>query len=134
MQFFSEETKQLVIDTLRDNKGDEARTAQQLGLSEAQVRWVDVIVNKKFDMNVVGKGRPELQPYIVAIRDRNFEPVWDNENPKIIKARELYDEGVVEMATGIDGDNIILYAIPRRFKDEDRPPYFSAEDEEETND
>lgn len=131
MQFFSEETKQLVMDTLRDNKGDIPRTAHHLGMSEAQIRWVDVIVNKKFDLTVVGKGRPELQPYIVAIRDRNFEPVWDNDNPKIIKARELYDEGVVELTTGIDGDNMILYAIPRRFKDIDRLPYFSAEEEEE---
>lgn len=133
MQFFSEETKQLVIDTLRDNKGDERLTAHQLGLTEAQVRWVDVIVNKKFDVSIVGKGRPELQPYIVAIRDKNFEPVWDNTNPKIQKARDLYDEGKVEVLTGVDGDNVILYAIPRRFPDEDRGVYF-AHIEEEVND
>lgn len=132
MQFISDETKQLVIDTLRNNKGDERLTAHQLGLSEAQVRWVDMIVHQKFDQAVKGKGRPELQPYIVAIRDKNFEPVWDNTNPKIQKARDLYDEGVVEVMTGVDGDNIILYAIPRRFKDE-RPVYF-AHIEEEIND
>lgn len=129
MQFFSEQMKSLVVDTLRDNKGDERLTAHQLGLTEAQVRWVDAIVNKKYDLAVVGKGRPELQPYIVAIRDRNFEPAWDNTNPKIQKARELYDEGHVEMMTGTDGSNVILYAIPRRQQDV-RPIYFALEEEE----
>lgn len=123
MQFFSEEQKQLVIDTLRENKGDISRTAHQLGMSEAQISWVDVIVNKKLTY-IEGKGRAELQPYIVAIRDKRFEPLWDNTNPKIAKARDLYDEGKVEMVTGVDGNNIILYAIPRRYPELDREPYF----------
>lgn len=132
MEFFSEEQKQLVVDTLKNNKGDVQQTARHLGFSEAQVRWVDVIVNKKYDLSVVGKGRPELHPYIVAIRDKNFEPVWDNENPKIAKARDLYDEGVIEMVTGQDGNNVILYAIPRRFKDT-RPVYFAHIEEEDAH-
>ena len=132
MQFFSDEQKKLVNDTLRENKGDIAKTANQLGLSEAQVNWVDMIVNNKF-VAVKGKGRPELQPYIIAIRDKNFEPFWDNSNPKIKKARELYDEGRVEIVTGVDGDNIILYAIPRRYQDLDREPYFSNVEESDND-
>lgn len=129
MQYFSEEQKQLVLDTLRENKGDIQSTARQLGMSESQVNWVDVIVNGKLTY-IEGKGRAELQPYIVAIRDKRFEPLWDNDNPKISKARDLYDEGKVEIVTGNDGNNVILYAIPRRFPELDRVPYFPLEQNE----
>lgn len=42
----------------------------------------------------------------------------------IAQARQAYDAGIIEMATGRDGDDATLYAIPRRnlaF----RPPWFS---------
>lgn len=129
MQFFSEEQKQLVLDTLRSNKGDVTRTAHQLGMSEAQIGWVDVIANGKLKY-IEGKGRAELQPYIIAIRDKRYEPLWDNSNPKIAKARDLYDEGKVEIVTGTDGFNVILYAIPRRYPELDRQPYFPLEENE----
>ncbi len=66
-----------------------------------------------------GKGRPELVPYIVAIRDKEKEPLWDNTLPRIVKARELYEEGYVELITGYDSGNVILYAIPRKDRDLD---------------
>ena len=124
MQFFSDQQKQLVMDTLRKNRGDVAKTASQIGITPNQVNWVNTIMTKK-SKYIEGKGNPALHPYIVAIRDNNVEPMWNNEaNPKIMKARELYDEGLIELVTGRDKDNFILYAIPRRTPEPDRYPYF----------
>lgn len=59
-----------------------------------------------------GMGRPELQDFIVARRAIRG-PRWENSDPNIMKARELYEKGHIDMATGRDGSWEILYAIPR---------------------
>lgn len=73
-----------------------------------------------------GKGRPELEPFIVARRRAN-ETGWDNSNPLIEQAREDYAAGTHEMATGRDGGWLILYSFPRRRVDKTRADYFSTE-------
>lgn len=68
-----------------------------------------------------GRGPATLKPYIVAVR--TIEDQWDNTQPEIKKARKDYDDGKVELCQGRDGDNIILYAIPKR-RQVDRKPFF----------
>lgn len=129
MKHYTEKQRQVIADTLKEFSGDIGRTAKYIGVSEGVVAWVDTIHNRKFGAAVPGKGRPELTPYIVGIRPRD-RGIWDNENPKIAKARELYDKGLVEVATAVDGDNLILYAIPRHKKDNNRKIYFANMEEE----
>lgn len=62
-----------------------------------------------------GLGRPELRDFIVARRSLRG-PRWDNTDPNIAKARELYEQGHIDMTTGRDGTWEILYAIPRMRK------------------
>jgi len=72
-----------------------------------------------------GMGRPEMQKYIVA-RKRAWE-TWNNEDNDIATARNMYEGGVVELATGRDGDWLILYSIPRVKRVKDREGYFQPE-------
>lgn len=123
MKEYTEAQKQLVLESLSKNKGSVIRTAKHLGMTPAEVRLIDIVANGKFNYTPEGRGRLELQPYIIAVRDRNETATWDNTDPKIIKAREYYDQGLVELTTGVDGMNLILYAIPREKKKE-RETYF----------
>lgn len=66
----------------------------------------------QYSKTVDGRGRPELQPYIVATK--KVSESWDNALPSLKAARREYDEGKVELCQGRDGENIILYSIPRR--------------------
>jgi hypothetical protein len=69
-----------------------------------------------------GVGRPEMEKYTVCIKHVN--EAWDNQDA-CAKARADYEAGTHELATGRDGDNLILYAIPRAVP-QPRPNYFSA--------
>lgn len=131
MRYFSKEQQEQVVETLKEFKDDARKTAIFLGLTPKEVSWIDIVANKKFNYTEEGRGKKELQPYIVAIRNRLDEPAWDNMNSRIVKARELYDAGVVEIIHGNDGVNIIMYAMPRRYPDMSRKPYFVAIDEDE---
>lgn len=71
-----------------------------------------------------GFGRPELKKYTVA-RKRAYQ-TWDNNDPKITKARKDYEAGTHEMCTARDGNWLILYSIPRK-KVEPRPDYFKPQ-------
>ncbi len=72
-----------------------------------------------------GFGRPEIQQYTVA-RKRAWE-TWNNEDNDIATARNMYEAGVVELATGRDGDWLILYAFPRKKREPNREGYFLPE-------
>lgn len=71
-----------------------------------------------------GEGRPELRQFLVARKRAHHE--WDNEDPLIAQARADYEAGTHEMATGRDGDWLILYSIPRN-RPQPRPNYFRPE-------
>lgn len=71
-----------------------------------------------------GYGRPELREFLVA-RKRAHES-WDNSVPAIAAARLDYELGTHNMATGRDGDWLLLYSIPNR-KPVPRPDYFRPE-------
>lgn len=71
-----------------------------------------------------GYGRQELRQFFVA-RKRAYQP-WDNSTPEIAAAREAYEAGTHDMATGRDGAWLILYLFPRNTVTP-RPGYFDPE-------
>lgn len=105
-----------------------SKVARNLGISIRKVLEVDqelsghprIVREERHD----GLGRPELRQFTVA-RKRAMA-VWDASDPKIIAAREAYEAGTHDMATGRDGDWLILYSIPVR-KTNPRPSYFKQE-------
>jgi hypothetical protein len=121
-----EKKKQLILQTLKDTKesnGSYSKTVRKLSIPTPVVEYVDVVENKRFNYTPEGRGRELLQKYIIAIKDvRNGED-WDNDSQEISEARKAYDDGRIEMATGRDGFNLILYAIPR-VEQAIRKPYF----------
>lgn len=58
-----------------------------------------------------GRGRPELQDFIVARRKRS-QPRWDNSDAGVQTARRRYIAGTHTMATHYDGEYVMLCSIP----------------------
>lgn len=115
MRKISEEERVKIVETLiKHGGGGYEATARELHLSTRIVQWVDIVANRKFGYTDAGRGRPELQEFIIGIRDLAECGGWDNSETKIKNARQDYDDGKIEMCTGRDGMNCILYAIPRR--------------------
>lgn len=125
MRQLTQAERDLIVLTLSENKGSYEKTSKILGISARIVYHVDVTENKRYNFTAEGRGKLALQKYIVAIRDLTNGGIWDNSDPLILKARKDYDDGKVEMMTGRDGMNLILYAVPRRIK-ADRKPWFSS--------
>lgn len=73
-----------------------------------------------------GLGRPELREFMVARRRAMGEP-WDNTDARIAEARVNFEAGTHMMATGRDGQWLLLYSIPRQGKVKPAPGYFSME-------
>ncbi len=100
------------------------KTAQALGFELSEV-WE--LINDSAELlhsrqeRFGGFGRPDLVRYTVARRKAGG--VWNNASPELRRARRLYEEGTVELATGRDGLWEILYAIPRK-RPQPRPHYF----------
>lgn len=118
----------IILDTLKACEGNYEKTAKRLMVSIALVEETDIIHNRKYNYTDAGRGKPHLQRYIIAVRNVKDPQGWDNNDPKIKKARELYDEGLVEISTGRDGMNLILYAIPREYKDEKIKKWLTEEE------
>jgi hypothetical protein len=100
------------------------RVCRALGISLDRVNRV--VGNEEFPTErktsrYGGKGRPEMEQYIVSIKQATES--WDNSLPELIQARQRYEAGTHEMCQGRDGDRIILYSIPRAVP-EPRPAYF----------
>jgi len=105
-----------------------SRTAKNLGYSIQLVLEVaeeESRPRSRYTERFGGLGRPELARYTVA-RKRVWDLGWDNKSGSISKARADYEAGTHEMATGRDGEWLILYSIPRT-KVEPRPNYFLPE-------
>lgn len=87
---------------------------------------------KNSDVVKLGHNR-SLNKYIVGVKPRAVEWARDALNeqlcPKIRKARELFQEGRVEIVTEQTKDFTILYAIPRRIPAEPNK-YFETEKED----
>lgn len=114
----SEKTKKKVLDLLVKYNGDYEEVARYALVNAQTVYWIDVTENKKFNKTEDGLGVPKLRPYIIATRDVDDPAGWHNNDPKIKQARNLYDQGIVELATARDGMKLILYAIPRRMPEQ----------------
>jgi len=100
------------------------RTARQLGVSLDRVSRVVGKTNfhvEKQPAKYGGRGRPELEKYIVATKHGNDG--WDHAMPELRQARQRYEAGTHEMCQGRDGDTIIQYLIPRAVA-QPRPGYF----------
>ncbi len=69
-----------------------------------------------------GDGRPEMRKYLVA--SKFVDEQWDNDDVSIVDARQKYERGTHEMATGRDGDTLLLYSIPRAVV-KPNPNYFT---------
>lgn len=60
-------------------------------------------------------GRPELAPFLVGQRPKAVPGAWRSAHPgAIAQARVFYDEGLVEIVGGEDGNLRLLYSIPRK--------------------
>lgn len=123
MRYIPEGERIDILRVLKECKGDAVLASRSLGVSVSIIEWVDIVVNKKFNATPSGLGKPELQAYIVAMRSIFSYDGWDNNSEVLIKARSDYEKGLVELTTGRDGVNLILYAIPRANVDKDRRPY-----------
>lgn len=118
------------LEILQDYKRSRSpfKTAKTFGLDVKDV-WQLIEQNQEFLRNKPerfgGHGRPELRKYTVCRRLLKGAR-WDNEHPDIAFARQLYEEGRVELCTARDGGWEILYAIPRAHR-KPRPGYFQLE-------
>lgn len=105
------------------------KTANACGVDVAIV-WGVIDQNKDrmsiYEERYGGKGRPELQQFLVASR-RASDREWDNADHGIIAARRALEAGTHVMTTGRDGQWLLLYSIPRKGQRDPRPDYFLPE-------
>jgi len=105
------------------------KTATETGVDVADV-WKVVDENKDrmsvFEERYGGRGRPDLQDFLVASR-RAGDREWDNEDAGVAAARARYEAGTHTMATGRDGQWLLLYSIPLKWPSDPRPNYFRPE-------
>lgn len=105
------------------------KTANACGVDVAVV-WKVIDENKDrmsiYEERFGGKGRPELEQHLVASR-RATDREWDNDDRGIIGARKAFEAGTHLMATGRDGQWLLLYCIPRTGAKDPKPNYFLPE-------
>ena len=124
--------KDKILAALEKNDGDYDLTAAEIHVSSIIVRETDIVENKRHNFTEEGIGPKHLQKYIVAVA--KVHEGWDNTDETIREARDKYNRGEVEITTGRDGLNMMLYAIPRKTINEDTADYFIPEEEEEDDD
>jgi len=103
------------------------KAAKAVGIAPADA-WaiIDKHKDDQFEERFEGRGRPELERYAIATR-RASERGWDNDAPAVAEARAAYEAGTHTMATGRDGQWLILYLIPLRRPVPARANYFKPE-------
>lgn len=107
------DTKKKILDSLITYKGNYSRVRLKTGIPQSIIEFVDITENKKYNYTIEGRGPVEMQKYIIAVKDVRDGQGWPNKSPEIVSARNAYDDGLVELCTGRDGFNILLYSIPR---------------------
>ena len=105
------------------------KTARLVGVSATDV-W-EVIEHNSDRLavrseNFGGFGNPAMRQFIVARRMITQDRSWDNDAEAIATARAAYEAGTHNMATGRDGDWLLLYSIPNK-RLVPRPNYFKPE-------
>lgn len=96
--------------------GSISTVSRMTNISPNLLRRVEIIEGKKYNCTKEGLGPENLKQYLIATREADDPNGWNNADPKIQRARELYDSGEVELATGRDGMKLNLYAIPRKVR------------------
>ena len=67
-----------------------------------------------------------MPEFVVSVRSA-FDSVWPvHDAERIGQAKDAYDSGASEMATGRVGKNFVLYSFPRKFRAV-RPVYFARD-------
>lgn len=79
-----------------------------------------------FEERYGGRGRPEIQDFLIATR-RAVDRAWNNDDPAIAEARAFYEAGTHTMATGRDGQWLLLYCFPLEDPIEPKSGYFRPE-------
>src|SRR5690606_5863894 len=90
-------TIEKVLALLVEHNGNYDKVVSKTSLSKQAVYWIDVIHNKKFNKTEGGLGPEHMKPYLVATRPADSILGWDNKDPKVMNARDLYDKGLVEL-------------------------------------
>ena len=99
------------------------RLARQYGVQPDDIRNLlnpDTTFKK---LTEDGLGRIELREYIVAVKQATDK--W----PDLSETKAIYDEGKIEMCIGRDGENLIQYAIPRKWPTKPRNYFYREEAE-----
>lgn len=103
------------------------KTAKKLGLDISYVKLVVESMPEEVKPDLTacrwdGFGDPEKKQFLVA---RNpADRSWDNNRPEVSDAREAFEAGTHDMATGRDGPFLLLYMFPRAVRTP-RPNYFN---------
>lgn len=102
---------------LKHGRANPVKIATKFGVPSSLVRYIESEIpnpNTEFTRHSDdGWGRIELRRYIIA-RQLAGEAWSDADEDKIAEARKQYDDGLVEICRGRDGDFILLYAITRK--------------------
>lgn len=120
-----------IVQSLEDNDYSVFKVMKELVISRPLVEYVNMLRTKAYNMTPSGRGPVNLQKYLIASRlvfnsQGETGSSWDNKDPKIKKAREDYNNGLVEIVTGRDGLVMNLYAIPRETQGKTRT-YFEVD-------
>lgn len=120
--------QQQVVEIYNKYGGNLSQIAKHLGFNYSDLLEVyntpSVPVLSEPSSKQTPQGRSELEKYKVAtIRTT---ATWPS-TPEIQKARDEYDEGLVELATGRHGNYLTLYKFPRTTRAK-RSPYFTEQE------
>lgn len=112
---------------LKVARANPVKIAAKYGVAPSFVRYImNELPNPVTSFTVHsedGWGREDIRDFIVTRKIAGND--WSQEDRKLMEdQRALYDEGVVELTQGRDGDFIIQYSIPRKKKAARLAPYF----------
>lgn len=118
---------------LRSAKSNPVRIATRLGVPIALVRFVsNETPSGTSNFTVLsedGWGRHELRDFIISRKQAGAE--WPKEDELVLEThKEAYDDGLVELAQGRDGNFIIQYSFPRHKPVRRSYRYFQNEEEQ----
>lgn len=125
--FLSPETRAAITADLAAPNADIARISRAYGVPIRVIRGFlpqpepASAASERFG----GRGRPDIEHFSIS-RTLAGNPWPAKDAVGIDNARRSYDAGLIEMATGRDGDWLILYAFPRKRPAKNRLPYFKG--------
>lgn len=110
----SEATHNLVLSELKVPGATASRVARRLALPYSIVLKIAGATQSSTAYSETNGGYGPIHKRQFLVTRKKVTEAWDNEEPKLKKVRKEYNEGLVELATGRDGDWILLYRFPRQ--------------------